>query len=188
MKDRTKRKREEGIPQEKLNFSNKYWNDRFALLFAEFEGSVNKKSIKDVIVESVIKEERDHYTKIFNEMKATCSGEDSSDDSVDSYLSPYFVRTERELKQRRLKVEDQREGLRHMLDNKQIHMVGTKVFSPLGKDLPDDKGRWMDHPEIKESSFEPSKHSESGLCGSHGFLEHLKRMQQSCLYHRGLLL
>ena len=94
MKDGTKRKREEGSPQVKLNFGNKYLNDRFALLFAEFEGLVNEKSIKYVIVESVINEERDHYTKTFSEMKATGSGEDSSDDSVDSYPSPYFVRTE----------------------------------------------------------------------------------------------
>ena len=85
-------------------------NDRFALLLSEFEGSVNEKSIKDAIVESVIKEERDHYTKTFNEMKATFSGEDSSDKSGYSYMNSHIVRTERELDQRRLKVEKSEEG------------------------------------------------------------------------------
>ena len=89
-----------------MKIGNKYLNDRFALLLSEFEGSVNKKSIKEAIVESVIKEERDHYTKTFNEMKATGSGEDSRGNSVDSYFSPYPVRTKRELNQRMLKVED----------------------------------------------------------------------------------
>ena len=82
MKDGTKRKREEGRPQGTLNFGNKHLNDRFAILLSEFEGSVNEKSIKEAIVESVIKEESDHYTKTFDEMEATFSGEDSSDESV----------------------------------------------------------------------------------------------------------
>ena len=115
MKDGTKRKREERSPQGTLNFGNKHLNDRFALLLSEFEGPVNEKSIKEAIVEFVIKEERDHYTKTFNEMKATFSGEDSSDDSGYSYMNSHIVRTERELDQRRLKVENQRKGLRTCL-------------------------------------------------------------------------
>ena len=89
-----KRKREEGNPQVKLNFGSKYWDDQFGLLVAKFDGFVNERSVKDAIVESVINEERDHYTKTFNEREVPGSREDSSDDSVASYLNPYSVSTE----------------------------------------------------------------------------------------------
>ena len=190
MEDRTKRKREEEGPQGSIKMGNKDSDNRFALLISEFEESVKGKSIKDkgksikeAIVESVIKEEKDHYTKIFNEMENEPHGEDSSDES-----DPYMGSPKAELEKRKRGVGIQREGLLHMLNNQQIYMVGSEVHSPLEKGLPDDISRWMHHHEMGKSSFEPSKHRDSGFRGSHGFLEHLKRKQQNCLYHRALLL
>ena len=82
----------------------------------------------------------------------------------------------------------QREGIHYMLENKQSHVVGNKVWSPLGKSLPEDKKRWMTTSGMHRTSFTPGNHSSSGLSGSQGLLDHLKRMQEFCLYHRALLL
>ena len=59
-------------------------------------------------------------------------------------------------------------------------------LDPLEKSLPNVK--WMTNPIMNGTPFEPGKHKESGLGGSQGLLEHLKNVQRSCLYHRGLLL
>ena len=46
----------------------------------------------------------------------------------------------------------------------------------------------MTNPIIRGTSFKPGKHDSSGLSGSQGLLDHLKRMQEFCLYHQALLL
>ena len=113
MDEGKKRKREEENQRVKLSFSSKYWEDRFSLLVAELNGSANERGIKEAIVDSVIKEEQDEYTKMFYARGVTGSGEGSSDKSFDPHLSPYSVRTKHALKQRRGTVENQRRGLCH---------------------------------------------------------------------------
>ena len=75
-----------------------------------------------------------------------------------------------------------------MLKHQQIHVVGNRVWSPLGNKLPADKKIWMDDPIMRKAFFVPGRHSSSGLSGSKGLLDHLKMMEEPCTHHRALLL
>ena len=194
MNKRDKRKRGEGHPLRGTrrvirNCNSKIATVRFSLLVEKFEEAVTTLKIEDAVTHAVIEEECSKYTQEFNKRAATGSGEESSDDSVDSNLcGEYYVRTKQDLEGRMRITRNQGEGIHYMLDNQQNHVEGNKVWSPLGKSLPNDKKTWMTNPIMRGTSFTQGKHNSSGLSGSQGLLDHLKMNQEFCLYHRALLL
>ena len=122
-----------------------------------------------------------------NEQQQMSSDDDSSNEMI-YHMNSGVLASNQELERKLAEAGRQRLHLRYMLDNQEILMYGSKFYSPLSKKLPDDKRKWMMHPEMKGSSLTPSNHKESGLNGPQGVLDHFKQVQQTCIYNRALFL
>ena len=68
-----------------------------------------------------------------------------------------------------------------MLTHHKAHIVGDKVFSPLGNQLPKEKSKWMEDDIMKNAGFTPGHQHSNGLAGSQGFIDYMRAHQDECL-------
>ena len=162
-------------------------NGRLENLLVQFETSSVKMSIDEAVVDAVMKEEKSYITKRHSEQRQMDSDSESSDD-IARDMNGGVLAVDREYKQNLAELERQKPHLRYMIDNHEIFMERYNFHSPLSKTLPEEKRKWMKHKEMEGSSFKPSNHKGSGLNGPGGLLDHLKQLQQTCIYNRGLFL
>ena len=163
MNQEDKRKREEEPMYSKITTAE------WIRLVGLFDEAIKIRDIVDAVTHAVIEGQCIKHKQDFNNFLEPGSGEGSSDDSVDPNLCDW-ARTKEDLRRLIRITRGKRESIQHMLKHQQIHVVGNRVWSPLGNKLPDDKKTWMDDPIMRKAFFVPGRHSSSGLSGSKAFL------------------
>ena len=163
---------------------SKGWNETIGFFNVAFK---TRQNIVHAIAQAVIEEQICRDTKNFNEYAGQGGGEGSSEDSVDANL--YDVpRTKEELDRCNWITSNKREAIQFMLEQQQKHVEGSKVFSPLGNKLPEEKSKWMNKPIMRKALFRAGKHNRAGFASFRGLLDHLQMKQESCIFHRAFLL
>ena len=147
---------------------------------------MERDNLMHAVTQAVIEHEIFKETKLFEDLE-TNGWEEDSDESVDHNLCNTSQSKESLARCNRI-TRNKRKSILHMLTHHKAHIVGDKVFSPLGNQLPKEKSKWMEDDIMKNAGFTTGHQHSNGLASSQGFIDYMHANQDECLYHRALLL